>query len=271
MVVANPDYFKGRPPISRIVYRIIPSQATIFLEVKAMGVDVASLTALQYTRQTEYPAFEKAYNKYRYPASGLHLLRLQPEGSALRRPPRAPGLRPRHQQARPARRRASSGLGAEATGPFRPGTLGEQPRRQGRSLRSHEGAPRLLAEAGWKTQRRGAAGEGRQAVHLRAADEPGQRRAQEGRRDHPGLAARDGHRRGHPHPRVGRAAQGAHQEAQLPGHRAGLGDRLRSRPVRRLALLPDRARRAEPHLLREPRGGRAARRPAAPRARRPNG
>jgi hypothetical protein len=33
-------------------------------------VDVASLTALQYARQTEYPAFEKAYNKFRYPGTG---------------------------------------------------------------------------------------------------------------------------------------------------------------------------------------------------------
>src|SRR5262245_38269865 len=47
VMMANADYFKGRPPISRIVYRVIPSQATIFLEVKALGVDVASLTALQ--------------------------------------------------------------------------------------------------------------------------------------------------------------------------------------------------------------------------------
>src|SRR5207253_10637785 len=69
VLVANPDYFDGPPYISRIVYRIIPSQATIFLELKAKGVDSAGLTALQFKRQTEYPAFRKAYHKYEYPAN----------------------------------------------------------------------------------------------------------------------------------------------------------------------------------------------------------
>ena len=37
VLVANPDYFRGAPYLSRVVYRIIPSQATIFLELKANG------------------------------------------------------------------------------------------------------------------------------------------------------------------------------------------------------------------------------------------
>src|SRR5439155_9726946 len=66
VLVANSDYFEGRPYISRVVYRIIPSSATTFLELKAKGVDGAKLTALQFKRQTEYPAFRKAYTKYQY-------------------------------------------------------------------------------------------------------------------------------------------------------------------------------------------------------------
>src|SRR5262249_35911012 len=63
VLVANPDYYAGRAYISRVVYRVIPSQATIFLELKARGVDyVRTLTAFQFTRQTDYPAFRKAYN-----------------------------------------------------------------------------------------------------------------------------------------------------------------------------------------------------------------
>src|SRR2546429_7320502 len=38
--------------ISRVVYRIIPSSATTFLELKARGVDGAKLTAMQFKRQT---------------------------------------------------------------------------------------------------------------------------------------------------------------------------------------------------------------------------
>jgi peptide/nickel transport system substrate-binding protein len=69
VLAANADYFGGRPYISRVVYRIIPSSATTFLELKAKGVDGAKLTALQFKRQTEYPAFRKAYNKYQYAAN----------------------------------------------------------------------------------------------------------------------------------------------------------------------------------------------------------
>src|SRR5262245_35645835 len=68
-VVANPDYYAGRPSISRVVYRIIPSQATMFLELKAKGIDQADLTALQYARQTDFPAFKSGFNKYRYAAN----------------------------------------------------------------------------------------------------------------------------------------------------------------------------------------------------------
>src|SRR5204863_8836404 len=53
VLVANPDYYAGAPYISRIVFRVIPSQATIFLELKAKGIDTATLTALQYKRQTD--------------------------------------------------------------------------------------------------------------------------------------------------------------------------------------------------------------------------
>ena len=70
--LATVDYLDegGRPYISRIVYRIIPSQATTFLELKARGVDATALTALQYTRQTNYRAFDRAYTKFRHPGNG---------------------------------------------------------------------------------------------------------------------------------------------------------------------------------------------------------
>jgi peptide/nickel transport system substrate-binding protein len=172
VLVANPDYFRGRPPISRIVYRVIPSQATIFLEVKAMGVDVANLTALQYRRQTEYPAFAKEYNKFRYPGAGYTYFGFNLK-DPRRRPARAPGLGPRHRQAGAARGR---GARARHRGhrALPPGPLGEQPRRQRCSLRPQEGGGavrRGRVEAQWS----GDAGEGRQALHLRAAHEPGQR------------------------------------------------------------------------------------------------
>lgn len=67
-VVSNLDYFEGRPYIDRYVYRVIPDQATIFLELQTQGVDMTGLTPLQYTRQTDTQFFRKAFNKFRYPS-----------------------------------------------------------------------------------------------------------------------------------------------------------------------------------------------------------
>ena len=150
VVVANPDYFKGRPNISRIVYRIIPSQATIFLELKARGVDVAGLTALQYHRQTEYPAFQKAYNKFRYPGSGYTYL-----GFNLK-DPRFADRRVRLAFAHAINKQelldgVVLGLGRQATGPFRPGTWADNPAVKGVPHDTKK-AMDLLAEAGWKTR-----------------------------------------------------------------------------------------------------------------------
>jgi peptide/nickel transport system substrate-binding protein len=150
VVVANPDYFRGRPNISRIVYRIIPSQATIFLELKARGVDIAGLTALQYKRQTEYPAFQKAYNKFRYPGSGYTYL-----GFNLK-DPRFADRRVRLAFAHAINKQelldgVVLGLGREATGPFRPGTWADNPRVKGVPYDPKKAAA-LLAEAGWKTR-----------------------------------------------------------------------------------------------------------------------
>jgi peptide/nickel transport system substrate-binding protein len=148
VVVANQDYFKGKPHISRIVYRIIPSQATIFLELKAKGVDLASLTALQYARQTEYPGFEKAYNKFRYPGTGYTYLgfNLKDPRFADRRVRRAFAHAINKQELLDG---VVLGLGREATGPFRPGTWAENPDVKGLAY-DPKRAIALLAEAGWK-------------------------------------------------------------------------------------------------------------------------
>jgi peptide/nickel transport system substrate-binding protein len=148
VLLANPDYYDGRPYISRIVYRIIPSQATIFLELKARGLDAAGLTALQYTRQTDYPAFRKAYNKYRYPSNGYTYL-----GFNLR-DPRFADKRVRQAFAHAINKSevidgVILGLGRAATGPYKPGTWPYNPnvKTYGYDVAR---AKALLAEAGWK-------------------------------------------------------------------------------------------------------------------------
>ncbi|MDD5424319.1 MAG: peptide-binding protein [Candidatus Omnitrophica bacterium] len=70
VLVSNPDYYEGRPYINRYIYRIIPDQATTFLELQTQGVDQVGLIPLQYSRQTDTPFFKKYYRKYKYPSFG---------------------------------------------------------------------------------------------------------------------------------------------------------------------------------------------------------
>lgn len=69
-LVVNPDYFEGRPYINKYIYRIVPDQATIFLELQTQGVDETGLTPLQYKRQTDNKFFNKYFKKYRYASFG---------------------------------------------------------------------------------------------------------------------------------------------------------------------------------------------------------
>jgi peptide/nickel transport system substrate-binding protein len=149
VLLANPEYYEGRPYIGRVVYRVIPSQATIFLELKAGGVDhVRTLTAFQYVRQTDYPAFRKAYNKFRYPSPFYTFL-----GFNLK-DPRFADRRVRQAFAHAINKRelidgVVLGLAREANGPIRPGTWAFTDEVK-RYAYDPERAKALLAEAGWK-------------------------------------------------------------------------------------------------------------------------
>lgn len=149
VLVANPDYYEGRPYLGRVVYRVIPSQATIFLELKAKGVDyVRTLTAFQYARQTDYPAFRKAYHKFRYPSSYYTFLgfNLKDPRFADRRVRRALAHAIDKQELIEA---VLLGLGREANGPIRPGTWAFTDDVE-RYPFDPTRAKALLAEAGWK-------------------------------------------------------------------------------------------------------------------------
>jgi peptide/nickel transport system substrate-binding protein len=148
VLLANRDYYDGPPYLGRVVYRVIPSQATIFLELKAQGVDQSSLTALQFTRQTDYPAFAKAFRKFRYPSNTYTFF-----GFNLR-DPRFADLRVRRAFAHAINKQeiidgVRHGLARAASGPIRPGTWAytdDVRRYPYDAARARE----LLAEAGWK-------------------------------------------------------------------------------------------------------------------------
>ncbi|HEV8663881.1 MAG TPA: peptide-binding protein [Candidatus Methylomirabilis sp.] len=148
VVLANPDYHRGRPYLDRVVLRIIPDPATIFLELKARNVDMAGLTPLQFRRQTEYPAFAKFFEKYRYLSNSYAYL-----GFNLKDPRFADRL------VRQAIAHAIDkqeiiegvllGLGQEAVGPYKPGTWWYTD--QVRTFPyDPDRAKALLREAGWR-------------------------------------------------------------------------------------------------------------------------
>jgi len=145
---ANPDYFEGKPYIARVVTRVIPDQATMFLELKSGGIDLMNLTPLQYTRQTGTKEFRNSFNKYRYLSFGYTYL----------------GFRLSHPFFKDKRVRQAIayavnkkeviegvllGLGREATGPYKPDTQWYNPDVK-RYPHDPSKARELLAEAGWK-------------------------------------------------------------------------------------------------------------------------
>jgi peptide/nickel transport system substrate-binding protein len=145
---ANPNYFEGRPYLDRYVIRVIPDLATMFLELKAGGLDLMGLTPIQYRRQTDDHFFRESYRKYRYLANAYTYL-----GYNL--------LEPKFKDKRV--RQALSyavdkeeiikvvllGLGVPATGPYKPGLWFYNP-----GVKKYPFDPAralaLLKEAGWE-------------------------------------------------------------------------------------------------------------------------
>ncbi len=145
---ANPSYFEGRPYINRVVYRIIPDPSTIFLELKARNIDMAGLTPIQYRRQTDYPAFRHAFNKYQYLANSYAYLGLN------LRDPRFRDTRVRRAMAYAINKQeiiegVLLGLGRPAVGPYKPGTWWFNDDLKPFPF-DPERARALLAELGWK-------------------------------------------------------------------------------------------------------------------------
>jgi len=147
-LAANPDYFEHRPHVDRYLFRIIPDQATLFLEVLTGGVDWTGLTPLQYHRQTDVPYVRQHYQKFRYPSFGFTYI-----GYNLQ-DPRFADVRVRRALDLAIDKQAVIngvllGLGAAATGPYPKESWAYEPSIEP-SASDVDAAKRLLAEAGWE-------------------------------------------------------------------------------------------------------------------------
>jgi len=144
---AFPDYWEGRAYLDKIIYRIIPDIATLFLELRSGGIDWMKLTPLQYCRQTKNIFFNKNFYKYRYLSSSYTYI--------------AWNLRDTRFANKTIRQALSYainkeelikgvllGLGQIATGPIKPGTYYYNP-----NVKTYPYDPikakKLLIDAGW--------------------------------------------------------------------------------------------------------------------------
>ena len=249
---ANPDYFEGKPYISRVITRVIPDQATMFLELKSGGVDIMTLTPPQYVRQTETAEFRKSFNKYKYTSSGYTYL-----GFRLSHP-FFKDKRVRQAIAYAADKKALIdgvllGLGQEATGPYKPGTWAYNP-----NVRKYPHDPArakaLLAEAGWKEKDGVLVKDGQPFEFTVLTNAGNDARAKTAAILQQNLAE-VGIRMQDPDRGVGGLHQRVHRQAEVRRGHPRVEHHSRSRSVRHLALLQDGPQGAELRRVREPRGG----------------
>ncbi len=122
-LIANEDYFKGRPYIDRLITRVIPDTATAFLEHLNGAVDIAGLTPLQWTRQTDNnPKYNEQYDKYKYLSFGYTYVAY----NQLKAPFNDKRVRQALTYATPKNDIVKGilfDLGIPATGPYKPGTI----------------------------------------------------------------------------------------------------------------------------------------------------
>lgn len=64
----NPLFYKGRPYLNYLMYRIIPDPSTLFMELRAGNIDWISLNPLQYLKLERHKEIAKDFQIYRYPA-----------------------------------------------------------------------------------------------------------------------------------------------------------------------------------------------------------
>lgn len=146
-LVANPDYFEGRPCLDRYIMRIIPDAATTFMELKAGGVDWTGLSPFQFDRQTNTPYFQQNFKKYSYLAFAYTYMGFNLE-SPLFKDRRVRQAIAHAIDKDELVRGALAGHGVPATGPYKPDAWFYNP-----NVKKYDFDPRkseaLLREAGW--------------------------------------------------------------------------------------------------------------------------
>lgn len=70
----NQHYFEGRPNISRVITRVIPDEASKFLELETGAIDYTDLSPIDYSFKTNTKQFRNRFAKFRFPGPGYTFL-----------------------------------------------------------------------------------------------------------------------------------------------------------------------------------------------------
>ncbi|MDA8326131.1 MAG: peptide-binding protein, partial [Nitrospiraceae bacterium] len=141
-------YFEGRPGIKKFIMRIIPDNATMFLELKFGGIDYMDVTPQQYKLVVSRSRFfERYFQRFRYPAFAFTYLGWNELDSRFK------DVRIRRALSHAIDKKSIikgvlMGYGTPCTGPFLPGSWAYNPDVKDPSYdpaRSLE----LFREAGW--------------------------------------------------------------------------------------------------------------------------
>lgn len=115
------DYFEGKPKIEKVILRIIPDQATQFMELLSGSIDIMGLNPMQAAKQTSNPRYQEQYNTYSYLDNAYtyvgYNLKKEPFDNILVRKALSYAT-PKHEIVNGI----IFGKGVVATGPYKPGT-----------------------------------------------------------------------------------------------------------------------------------------------------
>jgi peptide/nickel transport system substrate-binding protein len=145
VLMANPDYFEGRPFLDRVVIRVIPDSSVQFLELRNQSIDSMGLRPDQYLA---YDSFFENHQKFRYPSSGYTFFGFNLQRDLFK------DIRVRQALALALDKReiidgVLLGLGRSASGPFPPSSWAFDPDVPELPFDPAK-AKALLAEVGWR-------------------------------------------------------------------------------------------------------------------------
>ncbi len=150
----NPLFYKGRPYLNYIIYKIIPDSSTLFMELMSGDIDWVSLTPLQYLKLEREKNLKKEFKIYKYPSFSFTYI-----GYNLRHP-LFKDKKVRKALCYAVNRKeivkgALLGQGIPAYGPYKPGTWFYNKAVEKFCPYNPKKALRLLYEAGFRKNKKG--------------------------------------------------------------------------------------------------------------------